>query len=238
MLFRSLTLNQLSLGASDHDKSGNRFGTAESGDDRGQQGGFRFSTVARRIPSDVGDDCCERFWSAADRLHFLAAFRPAGLRDRSIRSAARHWVGPGDRHNRLRDRRRLCPFVEPQSRLTTQFNDDEELMSTQRSKIALRLITLVTLSFGCSGVAGADARHGQEYSERWCSQCHGVQSGQASPDPKAPSFSDLATNPSTTRHSLTVSLRTTPHWTMPKIKPKSADINDVVSYILSLRTRH
>jgi len=38
-----------------------------------------------------------------------------------------------------------------------------------------------------------------------------------------------------TRDSLTVSLRRTPHWTMPKIKLKPADINDVVSYILSLR---
>ena len=38
--------------------------------------------------------------------------------------------------------------------------------------------------------------------------------------------------------SLTVALQTTPHWAMPKIKPKSADINDVVNYILTLRGLH
>src|ERR1041384_4667093 len=110
-----------------------------------------------------------------------------------------------------------------------------EVIMRVRRNIAM---ALVILSFGFSGTAVADARHGQQYSERWCSQCHGVRLGQASPDAKAPSFPELAAKPSTTRHSLTVSLQTTPHWTMPKIKPKSADLNDVVSYILTLRTRH
>jgi len=114
------------------------------------------------------------------------------------------------------------------------YNFCEVIMRVRRN-IAM---ALVILSFGFSGTAVADARHGQQYSERWCSQCHGVQLGQASPDAKAPSFPELAAKPSTTRHSLTVSLQTTPHWTMPKIKPKPADLNDVVSYILTLRTRH
>jgi mono/diheme cytochrome c family protein len=81
----------------------------------------------------------------------------------------------------------------------------------------------------------ADSRSGAQFSERWCSQCHGVKPNQASPYSSAPSFSDLANSPSTTRYSLTVSLKTTPHWTMPKIKLKSRDINNVVSYILTLR---
>jgi mono/diheme cytochrome c family protein len=101
----------------------------------------------------------------------------------------------------------------------------------------LLLVAVVILSFGFSDVAEADARRGERFSERWCSQCHGVRQGQESPYAKAPSFSDLAASPATTRDSLSISLRTTPHWTMPKIKLKSADINDVVSYILSLRNR-
>jgi mono/diheme cytochrome c family protein len=114
-------------------------------------------------------------------------------------------------------------------------NCDEGIMRIKRNTVTLLLVAIVILYFGFSGVAGADARRGEHFSERWCSQCHGVRSGQASPYASAPSFSDLAANPATTRDSLIVSLRTTPHWTMPKIKLKSADINDVVSYILSLR---
>jgi mono/diheme cytochrome c family protein len=110
-------------------------------------------------------------------------------------------------------------------------------MSARRNTSRLLAIVLVILLAGTADAAWADARHGQQYAERWCSQCHGVQPGQVSSDAKAPSFSDLAMNPSTSRHSLTVSLRTTPHWTMPKIKPKPGDVDDVVSYILSLRSR-
>ena len=110
-------------------------------------------------------------------------------------------------------------------------------MSTPNASRLLAIVLVILLS-ETPDAAWADARHGQQYAERWCSQCHGVQPRQVSPDAKAPSFSKLAANPSTTRHSLTVSLRTTPHWTMPKIKPKPADINDVVSYILSLRSRY
>jgi mono/diheme cytochrome c family protein len=107
-------------------------------------------------------------------------------------------------------------------------------MSIGRNACAVLVIALSLVSSG-SSMARSSAQRGEQFSERWCSQCRGVKPNQTSPYPAAPSFSDLADNPSTTRHSLTVSLRTTPHWTMPKIKPKSADIDDVVSYILSLR---
>jgi len=110
-------------------------------------------------------------------------------------------------------------------------------MSTPNASRLLAIVLVILLSV-TADAAWADARQGQQYAERWCSQCHGVQPRQVSSDEKAPSFSELAANPSTTRHSLTVSLQTTPHWTMPKIKPKPADINDVVSYILSLRSPH
>ena len=108
-------------------------------------------------------------------------------------------------------------------------------MRIKWNTVTLLLVAVVIASFGLGSVAGADARRGERFSDRWCSQCHGVRPDQASPYAQAPSFSDLAASPATTRDSLTVSLRTTPHWTMPKIKLKSANINDVVSYILSLR---
>jgi mono/diheme cytochrome c family protein len=133
---------------------------------------------------------------------------------------------------------RSCGTVCTALKSDHAYKHGELIMSIRRNIAMFAFMALIILSFGFSGAAAADARHGQQYSERWCSQCHGVRLGQASPDARAPSFSDLAAAPATTRHSLTVSLQTTPHWTMPKIKPKSADLNDVVSYILSLRTRY
>lgn len=83
--------------------------------------------------------------------------------------------------------------------------------------------------------AAADARKGEAFSERWCAQCHAVNPNQLSTKPQAPRFADLAKNPKVDDQWLRTSLRTTPHRAMPKIKLKPDDIDNVVSYILSLR---
>ena len=44
---------------------------------------------------------------------FWAAFHSAGLCDRSIRSAARRWIGAADGHSWLCDRECLCALMEP-----------------------------------------------------------------------------------------------------------------------------
>jgi mono/diheme cytochrome c family protein len=86
-----------------------------------------------------------------------------------------------------------------------------------------------------SSDARADARTGELFAQRWCSQCHAVKPNQLSPKPQTPRFSDLARDPAVNEHWLRTSLRTTPHRGMPKIKLKPKDLDDIVSYILSLR---
>ena len=71
----------------------------------------------------------------------------------------------------------------------------EVIMRVRRNIAMFLFMALIIQSFGFSGTAVADARHGQQYSERWCSQCHGVRLGQAPPDAKAPSFPELAAKP-------------------------------------------
>lgn len=84
--------------------------------------------------------------------------------------------------------------------------------------------------------ARADAARGRTLSERWCSQCHGVVPHQTSADPKAPTFSTIAGEPSITETSLHVFLRT-PHFTMPNVMLNSDDMDDIIEYLLSLKPR-
>jgi mono/diheme cytochrome c family protein len=88
--------------------------------------------------------------------------------------------------------------------------------------------------FGGASDAKADAARGRVLSEQWCSQCHGVRPNESSPNAKAPNFSAVATEPSTTEYSLRVFLKT-PHPTMPNFVLKPDDIDDIVGYIVSLK---
>jgi cytochrome c len=108
-------------------------------------------------------------------------------------------------------------------------NRNEEMLRIIRSLMVLPLIVLP----GCGG-AQADAARGRILSEQWCAQCHGVHLNEPSADPKAPSFSAIAGEPSATDYALRVFLRT-PHPTMPNFVLQSPDIEDLVSYIVSLK---
>ena len=101
--------------------------------------------------------------------------------------------------------------------------------STVRSHIAIGAL------LGCciAGNAVAASR-GEGLAQQWCSQCHAVSPGQQSPNPKAPTFSAIAAEPSATDYSLRVFLRTT-HATMPNFKIDPDDIDDLVAYIRSLK---
>ncbi len=96
------------------------------------------------------------------------------------------------------------------------------------------LLGIVLLALTGPGDAKADAARGRILSEQACSQCHGVRPNESSVNPKAPSFSAVAAEPSITEYSLRVFLRT-PHSTMPNLMMKPDDIDDIVSYLLSLK---
>jgi cytochrome c len=99
------------------------------------------------------------------------------------------------------------------------------------------LLTIVVLGvLSRSGEAKADAARGRILSEQQCSQCHRVHPNEASADRKAPNFPAIAGEPSATEYSLRVFLKT-PHPTMPNFMLQPEDIDDLVSYIISLK-RH
>lgn len=82
--------------------------------------------------------------------------------------------------------------------------------------------------------ARADARRGRALAERWCSECHAVAPGAPARDPAAPDFPAIAAEPSATGYALRVFLRT-PHETMPNLILGRHEIDDIISYLLSLK---
>ena len=101
-------------------------------------------------------------------------------------------------------------------------------------RVCALLAVVATLALAGRGEAKADVAQGRALAEQWCSQCHGVRPSQASTNSEAPTFSAIATEPSATDFSLRTFLRV-PHKTMPNFILKPEDIDDVVSYILSLK---
>jgi mono/diheme cytochrome c family protein len=107
----------------------------------------------------------------------------------------------------------------------------------RNSLVGLIFFSLVAAIVGFGlGEAKADARRGRVFAEQWCSECHAVAPNDAAGDPAAPDFPEIAEEPSATAYALRVFLRT-PHVTMPNFILVPDDIEDIISYILSLRRR-
>ena len=81
----------------------------------------------------------------------------------------------------------------------------------------------------------ADLVAGKRLAEKWCAQCHGVRKDRLGPNLYAPTFSELAAEPSITEYALRALLRS-PHETKPQIMLTPNETDDIVGYILSLKT--
>jgi mono/diheme cytochrome c family protein len=78
---------------------------------------------------------------------------------------------------------------------------------------------------------------GKAYADRVCADCHDVDAnGEISPNPDAPSFQSVADTAGMSARALVVWLQTS-HPTMPDLILKPDEIDNVVAYIMSLRTR-
>jgi mono/diheme cytochrome c family protein len=84
-------------------------------------------------------------------------------------------------------------------------------------------------------VPTGDPAAGQHLAEAHCVACHALE-GKASEQQRAPSFQAVSRMPSTTSMSLHAFLLTS-HPTMPNFRLSEQEVDDVVTYILSLRQR-
>jgi mono/diheme cytochrome c family protein len=85
--------------------------------------------------------------------------------------------------------------------------------------------------------ASADPIAGQNLAEKWCVDCHGIRADRLSPNLDAPTFPELAAEPSITEYSLRALLRS-PHETMPHITFTPDQMDDIIDYIMSLKPHH
>src|SRR3954470_10178868 len=107
------------------------------------------------------------------------------------------------------------------------------LMDRRVIRIMAFLAVTVAASDARSQMATGNARDGQTVAQQVCSECHATRAGQTSPNPKSPTFVEIATTPGMTGTALTVAL-TTPHAGMPMFQLSSAQRANIIAYILSL----
>ncbi|MEZ5937448.1 MAG: hypothetical protein R3C52_04430 [Hyphomonadaceae bacterium] len=88
-----------------------------------------------------------------------------------------------------------------------------------------------------SDAAGiGDAYLGYAHARQACARCHAIAEYETeSPDPEAPTFVSVVNQPETTADSLRTWLRSS-HPTMPDFIIKPERIEDLVAYIMSLKT--
>ena len=100
------------------------------------------------------------------------------------------------------------------------------------------LVTLLALFSATNHVQAqeiGDPQEGLALARAVCSECHAIRRGQVrSPNPRAPTFVELATTPGMTAIALYGAL-TTSHRSMPNLILGAERIKDVSAYILSLK---
>ena len=105
----------------------------------------------------------------------------------------------------------------------------------------LRTAGIATLAtFAAMSIARAqtgDLAKGRALVAQVCAQCHAVRAEEArSPNPEAPTFQSIADISGMTALALSVALKT-PHRTMPNLVLAGDERDNVIAYILSLRSR-
>lgn len=101
------------------------------------------------------------------------------------------------------------------------------------SGFAIVAATIISLS--PLHVAAADAQLGRDHARQWCTSCHVVESGGKGSD-QAPSFPAIANDPNRTRAGLKYWLAN-PHPPMPNPNLTRIEIDNIVTYIQSLRNK-
>jgi cytochrome c len=106
---------------------------------------------------------------------------------------------------------------------------------TQRGGLVVAGLAMM-LGTNAFAQASGDLPAGQALATQVCAQCHKVAPNQpASPRSAAPDFAAIANMRSTTEMSLHAFL-SSPHPTMPNLILPPPQQDDIIAYILSLRT--
>lgn len=102
-------------------------------------------------------------------------------------------------------------------------------------------LSAALLFVGASNLSAAevgDVQAGKAFAQETCASCHTIDSsGKASPDQGAPTFEAVANTPGLNRRALVVFFRT-PHKNMPNLVIQGDEADNVIAYILSLKSKN
>jgi len=99
----------------------------------------------------------------------------------------------------------------------------------------LLLAALIVLTLASPAWAG-DAAVGHALAQRWCASCHAVEPAASQVNDVAPSFDAIASTSGQNQAKLYAWVRA-PHPAMPDFQLSRQNIDDIVTYIQSLRTQ-
>jgi cytochrome c len=107
--------------------------------------------------------------------------------------------------------------------------------------LAVLLMVLLCSDTELSAQEVGHAAVGARIVQQLCADCHRIEAGQGrsendDEDGEAPSFVDVANDPSTTPLSLRVFFRSN-HESMPNLHISQDQVDDLVAYILSLKRK-
>jgi mono/diheme cytochrome c family protein len=99
----------------------------------------------------------------------------------------------------------------------------------------LAAVSLVQFPTGVCAQEPGDTRAGLAYAKTNCSQCHEIERRTKRVPGKPPAFAEIANSPGMTGRGLAAALDTS-HKAMPDFILARDDRDDVIAYILSLRS--
>lgn len=107
----------------------------------------------------------------------------------------------------------------------------------KNAKAFLLVLWATLVALPARAEEAGDPRQGLTLARQVCSACHAIQPQQhQSPNPRSPTFAEIATTPGMTSTGLTIAL-TTPHAGMPMFRLTSEQRADIIAYFLSLQQR-
>ena len=101
----------------------------------------------------------------------------------------------------------------------------------QYSQVLCLSVALTVLGIGAA--CAQNLENGRRLSERWCTECHAIDSTRAKP-PRASSFASIAAKPTVTAEMITSFLHM-PHSTMPNVPLRRKDAQDIAAFIMDMK---
>jgi len=106
-------------------------------------------------------------------------------------------------------------------------------------KLTIPLICLALLAAATGRLQAqeeGDLRKGRVLARDVCAACHAIDKGRPSPNADAPTFEAIASSPGMSGRALAVALRRA-HRTMPNFVIEGDELTNIITYILSLKSR-